>query len=233
MSVQGQDGESIGCRSFLDRVYHYQAGELSTTESQALESHLGDCPGCAKRFAIEDAFLHALRRRVKRAEPPPDLLPRMQRALRRQAGMPWAGPWWSAPWLTAAAASGLIGFVLWFGIGQLTPASVPGAVRTIEREVTVVDEACDRLGRTLAEQRACTDRHHVNALRLADGSYWTIGLVDEPSRALALDREHRGRRLLVEGDLYERPRILHLERVRDLGPARDAARAATAPPTAG
>jgi anti-sigma factor (TIGR02949 family) len=223
--MTSQSSDTEGCRRFLDHVYHYQADELPAGERAGFENHLDACPDCAKRFEIEDAFLRVLKSRVKRVAPPPDLLPRMQAMLQPPTlTLPWLRPAWSGPWLTAAAASGLVGFVLWFGVGRLAPtATPPAAVRAVAGDVVVVDYDCDRLGRTLGQQRVCDDRRHVNALRLVDGSYWNIGLVDDASRQLALDPEMRGRRMHVSGELHERSRTVHLDEARDLGAASDSA----------
>jgi hypothetical protein len=78
---------------------------------------------------------------------------------------------------------------------------VGGAIH-VEREVLVVDIDCEMAGRTLDQQRNCTHPHHLNALRVSADRYWNLSLVQPLGRRLVADRDMRGHRLQIVGDLY-------------------------------
>ena len=91
-----------------------------------------------------------------------------------------------------------------------------GVVHVVH-EAIVVDLDCDRAGLTVEQQRKCRHPYHVNVLKLGDGRYWSLSLDRETGRRLALDRELRGHRMRVEGDLYARINTIGLTSVEDLG----------------
>jgi hypothetical protein len=90
------------------------------------------------------------------------------------------------------------------------------ALRHVVRSAVVVCEECDRAGHAPDEQRRCSARAHFNALRMADGSYWMLSLDGADARRLASDATLRGRRIVVEGELYAPMRTLHLTRWSEL-----------------
>jgi hypothetical protein len=83
-------------------------------------------------------------------------------------------------------------------------------VVSVDRHVTVVDIDCEGMGWTLAQQRQCTHPHHLNALKVGPDQYWNISLDQELGRRLVADREMRGHRLHVVGDLYSSIHTLRL-----------------------
>jgi hypothetical protein len=127
---------------------------------------------------------------------------------------PWR--WTGTSGLAALAASVVLALLTMPFLGRTPPRrEAPlGSVRTV-REVVVVDGVCDRAGLTLGEQRACSDPRHLNALKCSDGGYWSVLLTDGRLRALALDREVRGRRLVVDGEFYPTIRSVRIESWRD------------------
>jgi hypothetical protein len=192
------------CGRFERDLYHYQAGELSAGEGRVLADHAESCPGCARVLEIEGAFLRGLKQRLGRAEPPPELRLRVCEALDRQPAPPRVGGWLRAPWLVPAAAALLLAVVM---TPQMTR---PDGVVHVEREVTVVDIDCETAGRSVQDQRACTHPHHLNALRVGSDRYWNVSLDGDLGRRLAADRDMRGHRLSVVGDLYTHSRTLRL-----------------------
>jgi len=87
----------------------------------------------------------------------------------------------------------------------------------VEREVTVVDIECEDAGMSLSHQRHCLNPLHLNALRVAPDRYWNVALEGELARRLVTDREMRGHRVRVVGDLHASTRTLHLASYDDRG----------------
>jgi hypothetical protein len=192
------------CRRFERDLFHFQAGELPEDELRELADHVDDCPGCARRLEVEDGFLRGLQGRLGRAEAPPELRVRVREALENQAAPRRTPGWLRTPWLVPAAAALLLAVLL-------IPTMPPWAgVMHVEREATVVDIDCERAGQTLDEQRLCTHPYHLNALKLGPDQYWNVSLQQEAGRRLVADRDMRGHRVLVTGDLYTSIRTLHL-----------------------
>lgn len=192
------------CRRFERDLFHFQAAELPEDEQRALADHVDGCPGCARRLEVEDGFLRGLKGRLGREEAPPELRDRVREALENQAAPRRSPGWLRTPWLVPAAAALLLAVLL-------IPAMPPWAgVMHVEREVTVVDIDCEGAGRTLEEQRRCTHPHHLNALKVGPDQYWNVSLQQEAGRRLVTDREMRGHRILVTGDLYTSSRTLHV-----------------------
>lgn len=196
---------SVNCRAFRERIFSLQAGELSESEGLDCRSHVEACPPCAQRLRFEDGALRALKGKLPRESAPPGLETRIRAALRAGRGEVQAeGAWRLRPrWLFASAAAVALALA-----ALAVPALWPGrlsrgasADRPASGTVTVVDLACDRAGRSVEEQRRCTDRSHVNALRLADGSYWTIAAEPAEFRHLRFDARQRGQKLRVAGRL--------------------------------
>ena len=201
----------MNCKSFCDRIFLFQADELPPAERAACEAHLDACPPCAARLALEDDALDALRTGLARAAAPPGLESRVRASL--DAAARTRVPWYRAGWLAAAASAAVLALAL--VLPQLSAPVGAGAAGLHARGVvvTVVDLDCDRAGKDLAHQRDCREPHHVNALKLADGSYWTIDAGRPEFRYLLLDREQRGARLRVVGRRLGRSGVIRLESV--------------------
>ncbi len=210
---------SVNCGTFRESLFHFQADEVSAGERAALQAHLDACADCARRLEIEQVFAGAVRSGLERIATPPGLETKVRAALAEETARTRApNRWFRAPWLAAAAASLLLALLLVPDFPG-TATGDAGAVTHVEHDVTVVDYDCDRAGRTLEQQRKCQLRHHLNALKLADGSYLNIDLDREAHRAMLVDPVARGRRLHVVGNYYPRIRTLHVERADPLGPA--------------
>lgn len=192
------------CRRFARDLFHFQANELPEDERAALADHVGNCPGCARRLEVEDGFLRGLRGRLARTETPPELRVRVREALEKQSASRESRGWLRTPWLVPAAAALLLAVAL-------IPALPPRArVMHVEREVTVVDIDCENAGHSLEYQRRCNHPLHLNALKIGPDQYWSISLQHEAGRRLVADREMRGHRVLVTGDLYTSTRTLRV-----------------------
>lgn len=201
--------QPLRCGEFRARIFEFQADELTEAEREAFAAHRDGCRPCARSLALEDAWLAQLRARLPRAPVPAGLEERVRHALRREAPDPrrasrLAAMFWTLP----VAASLLLVLVLW--------SALPRAER-VEQQVTVVDFVCDRAGRSMTQQIACADPSHLNALKLAVGRYWSLGLDRDAARGLVVDRAMRGHRLLVRGELYPAIRTLSLIDYEDLG----------------
>ena len=209
----------ISCGAFRRKLYHFQAGELPEGQREAFSRHLGDCPDCARRLAVEDEILGALKGRLRRVPAPPGLDERVRAALRQETGSGGFLAWFRSPWLVPAAAALLLAVLLMPALGGfgVSGSGSPAGVVRVDTEVVVVDLDCDRAGKTLAQQRRCEHPLHLNALKVSPGRYWSVSLDQELSRHLVADEEMRGHRLHVEGDLYTGIRTLRLSDFTDLG----------------
>lgn len=203
------------CRSFRDSVYSFLDNEMEESQRNRLQAHLDDCPGCGRYLEFEERFSSALRSRLPRLGAPEGLLERVNSELDRQAvsvrRRSRLRTYVGAAGFTAAAVSLL---ALGLPRGWL-PGRAPAQPQHVVREVTVVDEECDRAGLALEEQRECRKADHLNALKLADGSYWDLALDGPDARRIAAEPQERGRRIVVEGDLYAPLGPLHVSAVRD------------------
>ena len=207
------------CREFRDLVFHFQAEELSAAERARFEGHLHTCPPCERYLEVEAGFATVLRAGLPRTQAPDALRERVCRSIEQEgkASRPVApGLRFLTVALLAAAAAFMATLVappLFRGVqGQ----AQLDAARHVVRAATVVDEDCDRAGHTTDQQRNCHARSHFNALRMADGTYWTLSLDAPEARQLVADVEMRGHRIVVEGDLYAPIRTLHLTRWREM-----------------
>ena len=214
----GTEPECGTCRKFRDLVCHYQAEELPAAQRARFEEHLHACPPCAGYLEVEAGFVRVLRAGLARAEAPASLRERVSRSIEQQSAGKWRAP--RRRFLAIAALAAAVAF----GVALLAPPLFLGvrgqvdaeAGRHVVRSAVVVDEDCDRAGRTTDEQRHCNARSHLNALRMADGTYWVLSLDVPEARQLMSDVEMRGRRIVVEGELYAPMRTLHLTRWREL-----------------
>jgi anti-sigma factor (TIGR02949 family) len=204
----------VNCHEFRSQIVHFQADELPAEIREPLQAHLDGCPDCARRLEVEDALLRGLKARLRREPAPSGLETRIRAALEdvdASTGRPV--PWFRRPVMAALAAAVLLTLLIVPGLGTDGLADWrDGAVRISGLEVMVVDRDCDVRGVSLALQRKCRDPKHLNALKLADGTYWTVSLDQEDGREILLDAAMRGRRMIVEGDLFPRIHTLHLSR---------------------
>lgn len=231
MRVPQLDGP-VDCATF-DRFCHaYLDEELAQADREALEAHLDACPACARLLAAEASFDAALRQRYERAPLPAGLEDGIRAALAGQRSVVAGG----APrWRRFAVASVLAASVLValatipLLIGRVPPATAGGGdVVHVHCDATVVDLVCDSHGLSYALQRACRNPEHVNALRLADGTYWGILPTEAASRAGVEGADERGRRVAVVGDYYPAIHSVAVLSVEDL--AARAVPEAPAPP---
>jgi len=199
-------------------MVHFQADEVPEEQRLGLQTHLDACPDCARRFEIEEVFLHGLESRLPREELPPGLETRIRATLEDATSHAAPVGWFRRPWFAAAAASVLLTLLLlgamdgWPFRGVTDPAAVH-----VAQDVVVVDYDCDRGGMPLEAQRGCRHPHHINALKTPDGTYWNIAQETAGARELLLDRAMRGHRVRVEGDYYPHLHTVRLSRHQDLG----------------
>jgi len=210
------------CRSFRDQVFHFQADELSGAERVRLEEHLHECPSCARYLEVERGFATLLRRRLAPAPAPAALRERVREALARETeeARPRRARRRAAGWILATAATVAFATIAYSLLARLEAPAPDAASRHVVRVATVVDEECDRAGRTAEQQRGCTKGSHLNALKLADGSYWSLSLDDLRGRELVADAGLRGRKIFVEGEFYGPIRTLHVTRWSEVDPGR-------------
>ena len=206
----------MNCKSFQDQIFVFQADELTGGEREACQRHLDTCEACASRLRVEDALLSALKAKLSRTPAPPGLETRVRAALREQANPAVHVPWYRASWFAATAAAVILMAVLVPSLVVDSPTDDDGPGVLVHEEVMVVDRDCDLAGVGISCQRGCTHPHHINALKLADGSYWTINSEDAEFRYLLLDREVRGERLVVRGRLYPDIETVRLTAVESL-----------------
>jgi hypothetical protein len=206
----------MNCKSFRDQIFLFQADELSGEDREACQQHLDDCEACATRLRAEDSLLRAVKAKLPRAPAPPGLETRVRAALREQAAAEVRPPWYRAPWFAATAAAVLLVAVLVPSLVGDPPTGGDGTGVPVRQAVTVVDLDCDQAGYDLATQRGCAHPHHINALKLDNGSYWAISSEEADFRYLLLDREVRGRHLVVQGRLYPASHTVRLTAVESL-----------------
>jgi anti-sigma factor (TIGR02949 family) len=199
------------CGRFARDLYHFQAGELPEEAMEAMAEHAEACPPCGRRLEVEQGLLRGIQSRLERAEAPPELRVRVREALEAEAAPSGLSGWLRAPWLLPAAVALVLAFALWPLIPQIA------SVTRVDQRVVLVDLECERAGKTIEQQRRCTHPKHFNALRVADGRYWHIGLDRTAGREIVSAIELRGHRLRVEGELDERSETLHLARYTDEG----------------
>jgi hypothetical protein len=211
--------EPPGCVAFRAGIFDYQAEELPEPEREAFDAHREACPPCAQRLAAEDAILRALRSSLGREHPPADLAARVRRALRREAPDPGPRAWrsalrWAVPLAATLGLAAILAPVL-----EHTAEDGSAGVIAVDEPMVLVDRDCDSAGRGPEEQRACNHPRHLNALKAADGRYWSPSLDPPAMRALLVDRRLRGHVLRVRGEGYPRIHTLRVAAFEDLGPA--------------
>lgn len=221
MSTPGQP--SADCSAVSLQIFHYQADELPPAERRAVRTHLDMCPACSRRLAVEDELLCALRTRLRRRDPAPELRPRVLAALWESSPVRRSRGLWRA-WLGAAALCATLGVAISGMAGALPEEGRVGrtACQQVREVAVVVDLICDRAGKPMRQQRSCREQLHVNGLRLSEGQYWSLLVDASNAREVALDPEMRGHRLRVGGELLREFNSLRLTQFEDLGLEEDA-----------
>lgn len=213
----------MSCRSFLDRIFDFQADELSETEREVFASHRDACPKCARRLEVEDGLLRAVRTRLSAEGAPAELRARVRAALHGAAPAPGRASWAARlPWVVPLVASLVLALLAGPPLWRRISAGPPGAVPFDER-VTVVDFECDRAGRSLEEQIRCPNPRHLNAVKTDDGRAWNLSLDRADARRIVADRTLRGHVLRVRGELFPAIGSVRLDDYEDFGPVREVA----------
>jgi hypothetical protein len=206
----------MNCNSFRDQIFLFQADELGREDREACQDHLDACEPCAAWLRAEESMLRALKAKLPRTPAPPGLETRVRAALREQASPQARVPWFRAPWFAATAAAVMLMAVLVPSLLVDSPADGGDSGVPVHEQVTVVDLDCDQAGYSLDDQRGCAHPHHINALKRADGSYWSISGEEAEFRYLLLDRDVRGRQVVVRGRLYPENHTVRLTAVETL-----------------
>jgi hypothetical protein len=195
-------------------VYHLLAGEVEGDERARCDGHAAACPPCARYLEVERSFGRFLSSRLPREPAPASLRAGIREALERQAPARrgWLSSFLFAPSTAGAVAALTLALLLGPAILGLQPgAAGPAAAAVrVSRVVTVVDLLCDQAGKAPEQQRGCRHGRHVNALKVADGTYWSLSLSQDNARELVFDPAARGNRLVVEGDFYPELSTIHL-----------------------
>ncbi len=165
---------------------------------------------------MENVLLTTLKAKLTPSPAPPGLASRIRAALRQQAAPHPGVPWYRAPWLAATAAAALLMVLLVPSLTGELDAPAVGSTRAVHEEIVVVDRDCDRAGHGLDKQRRCSHPLHINALKRADGSYWTISPDQIDYRYLLLERAVRGRRMIIDGEAYPAAKIIRLNGIEQL-----------------
>lgn len=213
----------LSCRDFRERIFDFQADELSETNRESFTDHRDACPPCARRLEVEDGLLRGLRERLRPEPAPPELKGRVRAALRREAPGPESRAW-SRPmaWALPLAASLLLALMLGPLLGRRVPVDTPGVV-PFEERVTVIDFDCDSAGKSLEQQVGCLDPRHLNAVKTDDGRVWQLSLDRPRARRLVVNRDMRGHVLQMTGSLYTAIETVKVDEYDDLGPVRKVA----------
>ena len=209
----------MSCSTFRRWLYHFQEDQLPDDQRATLQAHLDGCEDCAGRLRVEEEMLGVLRSRLPRVPAPPGLETRVRAALDGLSSAPRLA-WYRRPVFAALAASLLLAVLLLPGVNAPGIRGLEGDfLKIVGEEIVVVDVDCDHAGRSLAEQRTCSAKHHLNVFKTSDGSYWNINLDREAHRRLLVDRDMRGHRLVVDGRLFPRILTLQMTGYTDLGSA--------------
>jgi anti-sigma factor RsiW len=114
------------------QITAYLDGELDLTSALELESHLEQCPACARALAAQRALQQAIGAAGLRYTPGPDQVRRLRRRL---GGVPAPPAWWAAPRLRAIAALLLVAVASW-SVGRRWPPPAPGEGAAAARETS-------------------------------------------------------------------------------------------------
>ncbi len=208
------------CAIFKQHVYHFQADEVDAELREELQGYLNSCEMCARILEVENSFLSVIKSKAERATAPPGLETRLSSLLDQEVeelapqetSQAAQGGFWSrfltpqVAMVAAAAVVALAAVTLFPGFGDAGPVSEP-----VVRTATVVDLQCDKAGKSVDHQRACTHRRHFNALKLEGGGYWYVNPDSQAARQVVFDPRMRGSRLRVRGNYYPDLETIRLE----------------------
>ncbi len=212
----------VDCDVFLKNLFLFQADEIAAETRAALQAHLDSCEPCARRLEMETGLLETLKNALPREKAPAGLETRIRAALdaaeaadmadtRGKSPIATFAGWWRDPkWATMAAMLLLAALIvpLVRQAGREGNGVEATALPAIYNGV-IVDHDCDRQGLSILKQRDCPDRTHLNALKLADGTYLHFNLYQSRYTRFVTDPGMRGREVSIEGTVY--PDIQTLE----------------------
>jgi anti-sigma factor (TIGR02949 family) len=90
--------DRVTCEEAFRRLDDYLDRELGTEETRLIEEHLATCAACLQEFTVERSVTDGLRRKLRRAAAPVDLLARIRAKLERAAEEDDGGAERDAPW---------------------------------------------------------------------------------------------------------------------------------------
>jgi anti-sigma factor (TIGR02949 family) len=206
----------VDCDVFCENLFLFQADELAAGSRAVMQAHLDSCEPCARRLEMEARMLLTLKRALPVEKAPEGLETRIRAALdaagteRKSPVATFAG-WWRDPkWATLAAMLLLAALIV--PLVRQAGGEGSGAGASALPEIyhgMIVDHDCDRQGLSILMQRDCQDHTHLNALKLANGTYLHFNLYQSRYTRFVTDPATRGREVSIEGTVY--PDIQTLE----------------------
>jgi anti-sigma factor RsiW len=94
----------VNCQACQEFLHAYLDSELDLVRHLEMETHLAECPACARDCEQQQTLRSTLRTAALRFEAPPGLQQRVRSSLRQADRRPPAFPTTLWPWLRAAAA---------------------------------------------------------------------------------------------------------------------------------
>jgi hypothetical protein len=200
----------MDCKEFREALDLYVDGELSAESLASGSAHLHECGACQRAADELQRLRRALRTAVRRHDPPPDLL----RRLEHRFGPPHRA-------VRAAILTVAVALFMAFGVFTWPPASgaIAGALervavrldtpRTVVLEGQLVCRDCV-LQALYGAKTMCHLKGHHPALRTADGRIWTLMEGSVPT-ALIDDAPLQGHRVRIRGRLYRRASCIEVE----------------------
>jgi hypothetical protein len=203
--MSNEERNPITCTEIRSLLPAFLADEIPATESRRVQEHLDQCASCRRFREFEAAFDEVLKRGIREETAPPSLVAGVREALRAEASAsrnrsgarrsPGVRRWaLAASILIALLAPSLVAVQ----IGVLVPAS--RAVAGVERvlEGNLVCSACEKVGRSLGEQRGCRAHGHHAAFKCEDACLWELIETDE-TRSLIMAADRIGDRIELRG----------------------------------
>ena len=219
----------MDCKQLRENLDCYVDGELSEPAAAAAESHLAECPACA-RVASQ---LNSLRRQVRRAVTAHETPAGLDARVRRAIGTPILGSWagWVGEHRTMAAAAATLVLALMGWTINANAMRVEGAVAglldhavialapassaPVDLEGTIVCRDCE-LSHQSGENVMCDRVGHRGAIATDDGRIWNI--VEQPgSTDLVRDSALLGKTVRVRARLFRRAGALAVDSYRIVG----------------
>lgn len=204
--------QPVTCRVFREELFRFQSDEMSDPDRAALQDHLNSCRDCADRLELEDLLLVSIKEALPRVPAPEGLESRIRQALSQvepeQPGgrvVPIGRAWWKDPVVAALAAVFLLAALITPVVMNRNLAPSPAVFTG-----TIVDYECDQNGLPLEMQRQCTERSHLNALKLDNGEYVHFNSHHGEYRELVSDLDVRGSRVTIHGTLHPEIRTLEI-----------------------